>query len=102
MFTSHSGFCPSHGLGINVFLTCGSATLHPRLHSLARATRSCIAVAFLCVMLGAAARSSAAVAGVPQSSGAVVTGTVSDQTAAVVVNAEVRMLNLASGRQLTT
>jgi outer membrane receptor protein involved in Fe transport len=53
-------------------------------------------------MLGAAARSSSAVASVPQSSGAVVTGTVTDQTGAVVVNAQVLMLNLASGRQLIT
>jgi hypothetical protein len=31
-----------------------------------------------------------------------VTGTVTEQTGAVVVNAEILMLNLASGRQLTT
>jgi outer membrane receptor protein involved in Fe transport len=53
-------------------------------------------------MLGAAVGSSAAVTGFQQSSGTVVTGTVRDQTGAVVVNAEVLVLNLASGRQLTT
>ena len=53
-------------------------------------------------MPGATARSSAAVAGLPQSPGALAAGTVTDQTGAVVVNAEVLMLNLASGRKLTT
>jgi outer membrane receptor protein involved in Fe transport len=52
-------------------------------------------------MLGAAARSSAAITGLPQSSGVAVSGTVTDQTGGVVVNAEVLLLNLASGRQLT-
>src|SRR5437879_6077327 len=61
-----------------------------------------IGVALLCVMPGATARSSAAVAGLPQSPGALAAGTVTDQTGAVVVNAEVLMLNLASGRTLTT
>jgi hemoglobin/transferrin/lactoferrin receptor protein len=62
-----------------------------------------IGVALLFVILGAAAQSSASGAGfVAQSSGAVVTGTVTDQTGAVVVSAEVLMLNLASGRQLKT
>lgn len=66
-------------------------------------TAACrIGIALLCVMLGAAARSSSAVASVPQSPGAVVTGIVTDQTGAVVVNAQVLMLNLASGRRLTT
>src|SRR5258708_802079 len=61
-----------------------------------------VAAALLCVMLGAAARSAAAVTGLPQTAGASVSGTVTDQTGAVVVNAEVVTLNLASGRQLTT
>src|SRR2546423_10097250 len=102
MFTSHSGFRPFHGLGIDVFLTRGSATLHPRLDAFICLAGFCIAVVLLCVMPAAAARSFAAVNGVPQSPGAVVDGTVTDQTGAVVVNAEVLMLNLASGRRLTT
>jgi outer membrane receptor protein involved in Fe transport len=65
-----------------------------------------VGVALLWATLGvsAAAQSAGpAVARVAvQSSGASVTGTVMDQTGAVVVNAEVVMLNLASGRQLTT
>jgi outer membrane receptor protein involved in Fe transport len=61
-----------------------------------------IGVALLCVTLGAAMRSSAADAGVAQLLGAVVTGTITDQSGAVVVSAEVLMLNLASGRQLKT
>src|SRR5688572_15396859 len=35
----------------------------------------------------------------PKTQGATVTGTIRDQTGAVVVNAEVQMLNLASGKQ---
>ena len=54
-----------------------------------------IAVVLLCVMLGAGTS-------VAQLSSAVVTGTITDQTGAVVVGAEVLMLNLASGRQVKT
>ncbi|HEY0431675.1 MAG TPA: TonB-dependent receptor, partial [Pyrinomonadaceae bacterium] len=62
-----------------------------------------IGVVLLGVMLAVAAHSAAAGSAVTaQSSGALVSGTVTDQTGAVVVNAEVLMLNLASGRQLTT
>ena len=55
-----------------------------------------IGVALLCVMLGAVGPSAA------QSPGAIITGTITDQTGAVVVNAEVLILNLASGRQVKT
>ena len=55
-----------------------------------------IGVAFLCLMLGATSRSSAAQLDV------VVSGTITDQTGAVVVSAEVLMLNLASGTQAKT
>ena len=85
-----------------MFLRWRPAALQPRRYAVARSAGLCIGVALLCVMPGATGRSSAAFAGVAQSSGAVVTGTVTDQTGAVVVNAEVLMLNLASGRQLTT
>ena len=61
-----------------------------------------IGVALLCVMLVAEGRSSTAHAGVAQLLGAVVTGTITDQTGAVVVSAEVLMLNLASGTQAKT
>lgn len=65
-----------------------------------------IRLTLLCVMLvagGATARSAvASILICAQSSGAVVTGTVTDQKGAVVVNAEVQLLNLASGRQLKT
>ena len=59
-----------------------------------------IGVALLCMMLGTV-RSSSTVARVLQS-GAVVKGIVTDQTGAVVVNAQVLMLNLANERQLIT
>jgi len=60
-----------------------------------------IGVALLCVMLVTEGRSTAR-AGVAQLLGAVVTGTITDQTGAVVVSAEVLMLNLASGTQAKT
>ena len=53
-------------------------------------------------MIGAAERSFAASPGVHQLLGAVVTGTITDQTGAVVVSADVLMLNLASGKQAKT
>lgn len=59
-----------------------------------------IGVALLCMMVGAV-RSSSTVARVLQS-GAIVNGIVRDQTGAVVVNAQVLMLNLANERQLIT
>src|SRR5688500_1880679 len=59
-----------------------------------------IGVVLLCVMLCVAARSSAALSAIPQSSGAVITGTVTDQAGAVVVNAQVLLLNLDTGRQV--
>ena len=59
-----------------------------------------IGVVLLCVMLCAAARSSAALSAIPQSSGAVITGTVTDQAGAVVVNAQILLLNLDTGRQV--
>jgi outer membrane receptor protein involved in Fe transport len=66
----------------------------------------CLRLTLLCVILiagGAIAQLSAAsIVSVVQSPGAVVVGTVTDQTGAVVVNAEVQMLSLASGRQLKT
>ena len=69
-----------------------------------------IGVALLCVLVGTATLTDAHTAGdesedavlAVQSPGAVVAGTVKDQTGAVVVNAEVQLLNLASGRQLKT
>lgn len=57
-----------------------------------------IGVAFLLLMLGAAAVAAFGA----QSLGALVTGTVTDQAGAVVVNADVQMLSLASGRRLKT
>lgn len=62
-----------------------------------------IGVALLCItFVAGAVRSSAADATLAQFLAAVVTGTITDQTGAVVVSAEVRMLNLASGRQVRT
>jgi outer membrane receptor protein involved in Fe transport len=54
-----------------------------------------ISVALLCVMLGTAVGRSASI-------GAVVTGTITDQTGAVIVSADVLLLNLASGREVKT
>ncbi len=54
-----------------------------------------IGVAFLCVLLSAAVGQAA-------STSAVVTGTITDQTGAVIVSADVLMLNLASGREVKT
>src|SRR6476619_6067383 len=54
-----------------------------------------IGIALLCVMLGTAAGRSASI-------GAVVTGTITDQTGAVIVSADVLLLNLASGREVKT
>src|ERR1041384_1347203 len=61
-----------------------------------------IGVALLCVMLVTEGRSFTARAGGAQLLGAVVAGTITDQTGAVVVSAEVLMLNLASGTQAKT
>lgn len=85
-----------------MFLTDDFAVLNRKVGAVARSARFCLQVAFLCVMFGAGAQASAATASVEQSSGASVAGTVTDQTGAAVVNAEVIALNLASGRQLTT
>lgn len=54
-----------------------------------------IGIALLCVMLSTTVGRSA-------SMGAVVTGTITDQTGAVIVSADVLMLNLASGREVKT
>ena len=54
-----------------------------------------IGIALLCVILGTTVGRSASI-------GAVVTGTITDQTGAVIVSADVLMLNLASGRELKT
>ena len=54
-----------------------------------------IGIALLCLKLGIAVGRSA-------STGAVVTGTITDQTGAVIVSADVLMLNLASGREVKT
>src|SRR5687768_16029209 len=115
MFASRSVFRPFHGIGIDVFLIWSSAVLHrgavcpaahlgrgARLYAAARSAWLCIGVGLLCLMLGAVAQSSPASARVPQSPVAAVTGTVTDQTGAVVVNAEVLILNLASGRRSMT
>lgn len=115
MFASRSVFRPFHGIGIDVFLNWSSAALHrgavcpaehlgrgARLYAVARSAWLCIGVALLCLMLGAVAQSSPASARVPQSSVVVITGTVTDQTGAVVVKAEVLILNLASGRRSMT
>ena len=98
-----------------MFLNSSSAALHPlamspaeqlgrgaRLYAVLRFARFCIQVALLCVMFSAGAQSTVATASVEQSSGAAITGTVTDQTGAVVVNAEVLILNLASGRRSMT
>jgi outer membrane receptor protein involved in Fe transport len=54
-----------------------------------------ISIALLCVMLGTTVGRSISI-------GAVVTGTITDQTGAVIVSADVLMLNLASGREVKT
>ncbi len=61
---------------------------------------SWIRLALLFVMLAAPAGSSGVA--IAQAPGAVVSGTIRDQTGALVVNADVQMLNLGSGRQQTT
>ena len=68
----------------------------PVMNSLIR-----IGIALLCLILVASGRSFAA-RGVTQLLSVVVTGTITDQTGAVVVSAEVVMLNLASGTRAKT